>query len=199
MGIEVPVELHAAVDGRETSRRADPGRDRLLGDDPRDADVVVRERRQRPFDQAQQPVQPGRLVVVEDQAVQGVDHDRRPRRSGRQPAEHAGLRAVRVDDVVPAPLDQAVDLGQRDQVREGVNAASELGNDHQVRRLARAREQVALRPLVDSRRQGHLEVGQSIEALDAQQGVLLGPADDQPGDQVQDPVGIRHQGRATTT
>ena len=88
----------------------------------RDAD---RRRRQRPHQPVRSAVSPGGETRVrrERPAVGREDPDRDTCERGREPAEHAGLGAVRVEDVRPFAPQQADQLDEAREVAERIDRA----------------------------------------------------------------------------
>ncbi len=155
-------------------------------------DVVVR---QRPGEPVQQevggtPQQPEPVVRGED--VEGVHHHRGTGQPCCDPADEAGLRAVRVHHAEALAADQPDQLHAGQQVVPRRDPLAHVGHPHGAHtRGLRGRPQVAAGHGGDP---GLVAVG--VHAGGRQQGVASGPGDE-PGDHVQhlDPVRGRLRGQ----
>jgi len=123
---------------------------------------------------------------MENQTVQRVDDEGRSRHPGGQATENPGLGRVGVDDMVASALDQPIQFPEGNDVRAGIDITAQLGDHDKPGRLACPAEQLSLRSVIHATAQGNLVAREPIQPLDGQQGVLLGPSHDHPGDDVQD-------------
>src|SRR5262245_32751560 len=91
---------------------------------------------------------------------------------------------MRVNDMVFAVFYQPVKFPKGDDVAEGINGASEFGNNDELSGLSRAGEQFAFAPAVDAAGQINVVFGHFIKPLDGKQCVFLRAADDHARDNV---------------
>ena len=112
--VKKPIELHAAVNRREFFGASDPGRDCLLANDPRDADIMMGQRSANLFHDSQNTIYYPGLIFMKNQAVQSMDDDWSSRGPRRDPAQDTSLGGMRVHDVIPALTNQMINLYQSD-------------------------------------------------------------------------------------
>ena len=125
---------------------------------------------------------------MEDQAVKRMHHDRDAGHPRRQAAEDAGLGGVRVHDVKAAAADEPGQIGERPQIGERLDGTDQVRGEDQVHAfLVRQRVQIPLGSVVDAGVEGDLVARILHLPEDGEERVLHGAADDQAGDDVQDP------------
>ena len=186
--IEKRLGIHTTINREKLLRPADAGGECLLGHRVAYADDRVTSPGRPPLERDVEAVFERRFEFSKGHSVDRV-HDRRhflvPR--GR-PAEDPCLGAMSVHnlglDLTKGRPQPPVGL----QVDNGPDRPDELGKYHNLEaKLRGAIEQIPLRPFRRSGDQGDIVVIVMVQALDRQKRVLLGAADDQPGDDVNDP------------
>jgi hypothetical protein len=125
-------------------------------------------------------------VAVEAPPVNGVDDDGDAGQTRRQSPDHAGFGTVRVDDGVVLLPYQAGEFPEGQQIVLGIDLAQQLGQDSQ-RDVARADlgDEAAFAARLRPGEDFYVEA-RRVEERGSEHGVLLRPADDQAGDDVQD-------------
>ena len=136
------------------------------------------------------------LVREEGPAVDREDPDRHAGGHGGQPAEHAGLRAVGVDDVGRRAAHEADELQQAAQVADRMERAAHVAQRHEPR--AGGPRRLAQRT-VAVRRDDHVEA--AVETRQEPGDVALGPTGLRERDEDEDPrpAGGRRVRRHRTT
>ena len=116
-----------------------------------------------------------------------MDDDRHAGTPGRKAAQDSRLAAVGVDDVRFLLAEDIFQPSQRQPVFQRVNRPDEFGHaSEDFGRSGELRLQRTFGSGGGSGKQINFEAGFLTQAKDGSHGVFLGPADDQPGDDVRD-------------
>ena len=187
--LEERVGVHAAVDGEELLGPADAGGQRLRGHRVANADDRVTPPGRPALERDVEPVLERRLERPERHAVDRV-HDRRHALvPGRGPAEDARLRAVRVHDLGlragGMPLAAAGRPSSRPRAGSAgpARASPRPSGPAAAARSKRSPSGPSAGPVIKR----HVVVIVMVQAVDRQQRVFLGTAQDQPRDDVDNP------------
>ena len=114
-----------------------------------------------------------------------MDDDRHLLVPGGGPAEDAPLRAMRVDDLGPEPSELPPEPAVRPQVGQRADRTDQLGHQLDLEPASLgAVEEVPLGPLGRAGDQRDVVTMAMVQPVDSQERILLRPADDEPGDHV---------------
>ena len=92
-----------------------------------------------------------------------------------------------MDDVISALANDTVQLEKRDQIREGIDITSQLGNYDHGRAFRDSRQQFSFRPAVHPTGKRDVVVRQLVETFDSQECILLSSTLNHSGDDVKNP------------
>lgn len=116
-----------------------------------------------------------------------VNNDWNARAFGREAAENARLAAVSMDDVRFLPAQDFFQPAEREKIFQRMHRADEFGNDgKQAGYFRRFIFERTFRAGGRAGNQVHLDAGLLAQAKNGGDGVFLGTADNEPGDDVGD-------------
>ena len=184
------VGVHATVNRLELVGPSHTGRQGLRGHRVADADNGVTPPGRPPFQSDVQAVLQWRLERSKRHPVDRVDDRRHLLVPGRGSAEDARLGAVGMNDLRLKPSKGRAEATVRLQVDDGPDRPDQIRKQLNFEaQLRRAVEQIAFRPLGRAGDQRHIVMKMVVKTRDAQERILLGAADDQPRDDMDDSHG----------
>ncbi len=175
------VKVDPAADQGDALALEEPQGDPRLQVGARHRDEVRRRARRHPLRGEERRAEGPRLPGVKPEPVNRVDDARHTGQARRQAPHHAGLGRMRVDDVRPVLPEHPHELRQRRQVPVRPDAALQRGDEPDGHSQARGLlVQDSPGPAEQARRERLFQMGDGV------QGVVLRPAELQPGDHVAD-------------
>ncbi len=195
-GVEEGGEGEPGEDAGELGFVADAGGEVLAGHGIGDDDEVVGDPAGDLFGAGEGGIGDRALERAEGGAVDGVDDDGDAGGACGETAEDAGLAGVGVDDVGVMGAEMASEMEEGEEVGPGLDGADEFGDgDESVRERGELGFEGTFRAIGRAGEELDIPVGMVEEAEDGGDGILLGAADDEAGDDVGDSPGGR-QGTA---
>lgn len=189
-GVEVGIEVEAADDAGVLGWETDAGGEVLTGHGLGDGDEVGGEVAGEAFGGAEEEIGGASLERAEGGTVNGVNDDGGAGETGGEAAEEAGLAAVGVDDVGAGGAQVAGEGDEGEGVEGGVNGADEGGKEgEEVRDGAGGGFEGAFGTAGGTGEEADIQAMAGSEAEDGGEGVFLGTADDEAGDEVKDAHG----------
>jgi hypothetical protein len=180
LGVQRAVDHRDALSRRKARRSGPVGHVSAHGDQP------VRPARSHPLGGAIRKIRQAALVLVERQAVDRVDDTRNAAPPCRAAAEDAGLGGVRVDDVGVNVAEMLREVQIRLQVVPRVDRPHERRHEHGADGQAQGvLDQAAFGPLGRPGEERHFVAEARLLAA-RQEGVLLGAAEDEARDDMDD-------------
>src|ERR1017187_4642441 len=188
LSVEKRLEGESAEDAGVLAGLAEAGGEVLAGHGLRHADVMSGERGGEALGAEKNLVGQGALKRPERGAVNGMDDDRNAGAMGGPAPQNSRLAAVGVDDVRPGGAKNPSQSKQGQEVVEGMDGADQGRDDGKdLRARLEGGEQGTFRPGGGTGQEGHFHAGTLLQAENGGDGVFLGAANDQPGDDVGDP------------
>src|SRR5882724_426891 len=168
-------------------RPADSGGEILIFHRFGDDDEMSRRKSRVFFRRAKNEIAQAILKISKRWAVNCMDDNRNAGASGGEASKNSRLAAVRVDDVRFLSAQNFFQFSQREKIFQRMNGTDKFGNNgKQTRNFFDVRLKRTFRAKGRAGNQVHFDAGFLAQAQDGGDGVFLGAADDEPGDDVSD-------------